>query len=218
MIAMPPRHSGPHAAGLRSRRIRVGALSRCLATPLRWGCFALALLAGASAELRAGTDPANQYAMQTWMTEDGMPQNTVTALLQTRAGYIWAATYNGIAQFDGARFKVFDSSNTEGLPNSRITSLFEDAQGDIWIGHDTGDLTKFSDGRFHSVPLDTNWSGGTIYGIQADQHGDVWILNIRGEALRVRDELLVKPTPELAEGALLILYWFSVNVSFAVEA
>src|SRR5688572_25120816 len=78
-----------------------------------------------------------EFAIEAWMTEHGMPQNSVTALLQTRHGYIWAATYSGIAQFDGERFKVFDSSSIDGLPNSRITSLFEDTKGDIWIGHDT---------------------------------------------------------------------------------
>ncbi|MFO1515253.1 MAG: two-component regulator propeller domain-containing protein [Verrucomicrobiota bacterium] len=110
-----------------------------------------ALMCGVRPRLVASEMP--EFAIQTWTTQDGMPQNSVTALLQTRAGYIWAATYNGIAQFDGVRFKVFDSSNTEDLPNSRITSLFEDAQGDLWIGHDTGDLTRYSGGTFHREPV-----------------------------------------------------------------
>lgn len=147
----------------------------------------------------AATEATTEFAIQTWTTEHGMPQNSVTALLQTRAGYIWAATYNGIAQFDGSRFKIFDSSNVEELPNSRITSLFEDVRGDIWIGHDTGDLTRYSGGRFHRESILSKWSGGTICGIQADAHGDVWMLNIRGEAQRVRDGLVVSPPPEMAE-------------------
>ena len=52
-----------------------------------------------------------------------MPQNIVTALLQLRSGYIWAATYNGIGQFDGESFRTFDASHTEGLTNSRIYEL-----------------------------------------------------------------------------------------------
>lgn len=147
--------------------------------------------------------PANEatkeFAVQTWTTEDGMPQNSVTALLQTRAGYIWAATYHGIAQFDGERFIVFDASGAHGLPNSRVTSLYEDAQGNIWIGHDTGDLTRFTDGTFRVEPLPGNWSAGTLCGIRADAHGDVWAVNIRGEAQRVRDGLVLKPPAELAE-------------------
>lgn len=165
--------------------------------------FLAALLCGVR-NGRAANDPTTEFAIQTWMTEHGMPQNSVTALLQTRAGYIWAATYNGIAQFDGERFKVFDSSNTEGLPNSRITSLFEDAAGAIWIGHDTGDLTCFSGGKFRSEPTRGKWFVGTISGICADASGDLWVLNIRGEAQRLRDGLVLQPPAEMAEFPSLI--------------
>ena len=162
----------------------------------------LGLLTGFSNRLHAEVNlanPADVFALEAWTTEHGLPQNSITTVLQTRRGYIWASTYNGIAQFDGERFKVFDSSNTKGLPNSRVTSLFEDSQGDIWIGHDTGDLTRFSDGIFQAVPYKNEWSRGTISGIQADRQGDIWALNIRGEAMRVRDGLLIKPLSEMAE-------------------
>lgn len=147
----------------------------------------------------AANDASNEFALETWTTEHGMPQNSVTALLQTRAGYIWASTYNGIAQFDGDRFKVFDSSDTEGLSNSRITSLYEDEHGDIWIGHDTGDLTRYSGAGFQSVQILGKWFVGTLSGINADAEGDLWMQNIRGEAQRIRDGLVLKPPPEMAE-------------------
>jgi ligand-binding sensor domain-containing protein len=143
-------------------------------------------------------DPDQEFAIEIWLTEHGMPQNSVTALLQTRAGYIWASTYSGIAQFDGERFKVFDSSTVEGLTNSRITSLFEDTQGDIWIGHDTGDVTRFSQGKFHPALL-TNRVPSTVSGLSADAAGDVWAVFARGEAIRIRDNLLIQPPEDLAD-------------------
>ena len=159
------------------------------------------LLSAGKAALAAIGEPelTGEFALETWTTEHGIPQNSITALLQTRGGYIWASTYNGIAQFDGARFKVFDSANTKGLPNSRITSLFEDAQGDIWIGHDTGDLTRYSQGVFQNIPLGDAWPRTTICGIGLDVHGDLWVLSIRGEAIRVRDRRLITPLPEMVE-------------------
>lgn len=164
-----------------------------------WGLVVLLGWLGGDCHRLAASDAASEFAFETWMTEDGMPQNSVTDLLQTRAGYIWAATYNGIAQFDGEKFTVFDSSNTEGLPNSRITSLFEDAQGHIWIGHDTGDLTRHANGRFQPERIPGKWFVGTISGIRADRRGDIWLLNIRGEAQRLRDGLVCPPPPEMAE-------------------
>jgi len=151
-----------------------------------------------------GPNPVDQFAMETWRTEHGMPQDIVTALLQTRAGYIWIATYNGIAQFDGLRFAVFDSSSTEGLPNSRITSLFEDARGDIWIGHDTGEITRFSDGVFRPVPIRAGWGGGTVSGIGADARGDIWALNLRAEVMRLPGGAFFKPPLEMVADPSLV--------------
>src|SRR5436309_3460110 len=62
-----------------------------------------------------------EFAIETWTTDSGMPHNSVTAILQKTNGYIWAGTYNGLAQFDGDRFQVLDSSNTKGLNSSRVT-------------------------------------------------------------------------------------------------
>jgi signal transduction histidine kinase/ligand-binding sensor domain-containing protein len=149
-------------------------------------------------------NPNDEFAVQAWTTEDGLPQSTVTSLLQTRDGYIWAGTYSGIAQFDGESFHLFDSSHTAGLTNSRVTSMFEDAAGTIWIGHETSDLTRYSNGKFEPVPIHAAWKGGMISGIQADKAGDVWAIDLRGDALRIRDGLLVPPPPELAENPSLV--------------
>jgi len=85
--------------------------------------------------------PTTHYSFDVWQTEDGLPEHSVTAIVQTRDGYLWFGTYNGLVRFDGVRFKIFDTSNTPQLTSSRVTSLLEDAEGNLWIGHETGDLT-----------------------------------------------------------------------------
>ena len=57
--------------------------------------------------------------------KDGLPVNSISDALQDRAGYIWAATFDGLARFDGVRFTVFNTSNSPGLPSDRIISLKE---------------------------------------------------------------------------------------------
>ncbi len=44
-----------------------------------------------------------------WTTENGLPQNSVNDILQTRDGYLWLATHGGLVRFDGVRFVVFDT-------------------------------------------------------------------------------------------------------------
>lgn len=131
--------------------------------------------------------------MRTWQVEQGLPQNKVTAVAQTRDGYLWLGTYNGLARFDGVRFTVFDENNTPELRSSRITSLYEAADGTLWIGTESGDVAQFKDGRFTSVLLRANWSGGKIYAITADDAGDVWLMNEAGELARARDSKVLSP-------------------------
>ena len=93
------------------------------------------------------------YFMRAWQVEQGLPQNKVTAVVQTRDGYLWVGTYYGLARFDGVRFTVFDEHNTPDLHSSRITSLFEAGDGTLWIGTESGDVAQYKDGHFAAVPL-----------------------------------------------------------------
>src|SRR5262245_1157212 len=89
-----------------------------------------------------------EYRFDVWTAESGLPQNTVRDISQTRDGYLWVATMDGLARFDGVRFTVFNKANSPGLSSNRILALYEDHQGDLWIGlYDRG-LVRYHLGRF----------------------------------------------------------------------
>src|SRR6266850_8512825 len=73
-----------------------------------------------------------EYRVTRWTAENELPQSTVKALAQTRDGYLWVGTLNGLARFDGVRFTVFDENNIAGLNSSRIVHLFEDSRQNLW--------------------------------------------------------------------------------------
>jgi ligand-binding sensor domain-containing protein len=89
-----------------------------------------------------------QYRFDVLNTNDGLPQNTVRAILQTRDGYLWFTTFDGLVRYNGARFQVFNKANTKGINSNRFTSLYEDTDGTLWIGTEDGGLTRYSAGRF----------------------------------------------------------------------
>jgi len=157
----------------------------------------LLMLVGAFGQTGANlatVPPELNFAIEIRNTDTGLPQNNATAVLQTQRGYIWVGTYNGIAQFDGVRFRVFNSSNTKGLANSRITCLRENADGTIWIGHETGEVSRHAAETFTALQLPAHWSDAPIKDFATDEHDDTWVVNQLGEALRLRDGLIVKPT------------------------
>lgn len=133
----------------------------------------------------------NWIVSRTWLREQGLPQNSVTSILQTHDGYIWIGTYNGLARFDGARFVCFNSDNTPEMRSSRVTSLFEDSEGTLWIGHEGGEITYYRSGNFQAVSVPGHWPAGRIESIGSDESGDIWALNERGFLVRVRDGLVL---------------------------
>lgn len=145
------------------------------------------------------TSASDAYAIQTWRTDDGLPQNKITALLQTQRGYLWVGTYNGIAQFDGLQFRVFNASNTRGLDNSQITSLYESPDGTIWIGHESGAVSRYNGETFSAVASPSNWSRAPIQDFITDERGQVWALNQPGAAQRIQDGLIIQPTTAMGE-------------------
>src|SRR4051812_19115926 len=75
----------------------------------------------------------SEFSHETWLTENGLPQNTVHDIAQTLDGYIWAATDEGLARFDGISFTVFNKHNTPQLKDADIHALFADRQGGLWV-------------------------------------------------------------------------------------
>lgn len=127
-----------------------------------------------------------------WQMQQSLEQNPITSVVQTSEGYLWAGTYTGLLRYDGVRVVVFDSGNTPGLQNSRVTSLFEDNHHVLWIGHETGELTRFSGGEFSAERI-PNWPGGTVEGINADEQDDLWLLTNAGSLVRLRDGKTADP-------------------------
>ncbi len=142
------------------------------------------------------------YFVRNWQAEQGLPQNKVTAVVQSRDGYLWVGTYSGLARFDGVRFVIFDENNTPDLRSSRVTSLFEASDGTLWIGDESGQLTQYKNGQFKAVTFHPAWSGGKIYDIASSATGDIWLLNESGQLARVRDGQVL--TPEAGPVAKLV--------------
>ena len=132
------------------------------------------LLAAASAPPAPAPAPAGaEFIARAWGTNEGLPQNTVTAIVQTGDGYLWLGTFGGLVRFDGLTFTVFDPGNSPGLASARITALHEDSQRVLWIGTETG-LTKLEQGRFTSYTRTDGLPIGPIMAVRVDRRGRLW--------------------------------------------
>jgi ligand-binding sensor domain-containing protein/signal transduction histidine kinase len=173
------------------RKLRVGfagALYPVMACAA-WGCLVLwatgAFAADPLLETLTGTSP--EFVVTSWRMQQGLPSDRVRAVLQTREGYLWVATFNGAARFDGVRFRVFNDANTPALRNSLVNCLFEDTEGRLWLGSDTGEITWRDEAGFHALAVTNNWTSSPIDRLVQGGDGTLWILNRDGFILWVRN-------------------------------
>lgn len=128
-----------------------------------------------------------QFIQEAWQTENGLPQNTVRAIVQTRDGYLWLGTQEGLVRFDGVRFTTFDRSIVDELQSSLIITLDEDREGALWIGTQGGGLSRFKDGRFLTYTENDGLPGNNIYAVHSDRHGRIWAGTIGGGIVRLEN-------------------------------
>src|SRR5262245_12339718 len=93
---------------------------------LRVYCGSVFLIAVLAASANDVSRTLSEFVCYSWQREEGLPDNSVQTILQTREGYLWLGTARGLVRFDGARFVLFDRANTPELRNDSVTSLAED--------------------------------------------------------------------------------------------
>ncbi len=115
-----------------------------------------------------------EYQLRNWTVQSGLTINTITALIQTRDGYIWVGTDAGLSRFDGVRFISFTKQNSP-LANDSITSLYEDANNVLWIGTDGGGMYSFENGLWKNFTMKDRLSNANVRTIMGDWKGDLWV-------------------------------------------
>ena len=83
------------------------------------------------------------WSVRSWDTRNGLPQNTVTAMLQGRDRMLWVATFGGVCRYDGVTWTVHDGASLPGMLDSRVTALLEAADGALWFGTELGFVMRF---------------------------------------------------------------------------
>ncbi|MGD0859772.1 MAG: two-component regulator propeller domain-containing protein [Terracidiphilus sp.] len=146
-------------------------------SPVRLGLnvlFAASLLGWALAGLALEpSTPLANYGRQTWVMENGLPQNTVQALVQTRDGFVWLGTEVGLVRFDGNGFQVFNRNSSPALPGNDVRCLLETKDGALWIGTSEG-LARWKDGVLTAFGAKDGLPGNNTRTLAQTGDGLIW--------------------------------------------
>ncbi|MBN2165967.1 MAG: SpoIIE family protein phosphatase [Marinilabiliaceae bacterium] len=139
-------------------------------------CIFLLLFIGNSINTLAQT-----FFFDNYKTIDGIESSKIYSICQTKDGFIWFGTDVGISRFDGSRFDNY--SIEHGLASGGVRYIFEDSNKTLWIGHEGGNITQYSNNHFSIfkfVNINSN-----ITSFCQDSTGNIWITTFKNGAFRL---------------------------------
>jgi len=152
-----------------------------------------AVVAATSAFALDPSRALTQSRLSIWNSDAGLPQNTIETIVQTRDGYLWIGTEEGLVRFDGVRFVVSDRQSAPALRSSLVSSLFEAPDGTLWIGTYGGGLARLRNGQieaFHPEILGND----RIRQMHVTRDGALIISTAGGGLLRIDGETITRYT------------------------
>jgi diguanylate cyclase (GGDEF)-like protein len=145
---------------------------------IRTAVLAICSVLAAPQLCQAAPAPLTNYFQESWTTRDGLPHNTINSISQSADGYLWLATWEGAARFNGREFEVFGRGELTGLPDSGIRTLSKDQAGNLMLAGSRGGVSKLTTAGWHSWPaLDV-----LINAVAEDATGSLWLAS-EGEGL-----------------------------------
>lgn len=100
---------------------------------------------------------AQQAQAEAITIEQGLSQGMIFDICQTRDGFLWMATKDGLNRYDGYNFKIFSNNPFDpySLAENTVTALLEDRRGWLWIATESTGLEVYDrhSGRFLHLPL-----------------------------------------------------------------
>ncbi len=137
--------------------------------------WAVAFFAVANFCAQAAPD---RFLVRTWQSEDGLPGNTVRAVLQGIDGYLLVGTAEGLVRFDGVRFTGFDGEPDATLARLAVRGLYALPDGTVWISTSGNGLLRWDGWHLTTVIAEGGAPGKPaqpVLHVVSDERGGAFI-------------------------------------------
>lgn len=157
-----------------------GTLNR---TELLWRAFLLGLMFAVCSPPASALDPnqpLSQIYHSSWGARDGIT-GAVMALAQTKDGYLWVGTTDGLFRFDGQYFDPY-RPEAGSFPSASVSALTAAAGGGLWVGYANGGASFLKDGRVTNYTERDGFPVSRVRYLVQDWEGAVWAAVVGGFA------------------------------------
>jgi len=163
-------------------------------------CLLLLCRIGTAQQLiyHSGLHPAkniSQYSADVWTTDNGLPNNSLSDIIQSYNGYLWITSLSGLVRFDGVTFTNYNRDNFPAMPSSTFLCLTQARDSSLWIGSSKG-IIRFKDDKVLDVFMSKGENAAVIEIIRQDKYGNMWVglrekgiacLNTKGKSITLKN-------------------------------
>lgn len=114
-----------------------------------------------------------EYTRTLWRISDGLPEDTVQAMVESRDGVLWIGTTGGLTRFDGSHMEV--PPRLQSLRSNSIFTLTYTRDGNLWAGTEGGGLLRLRDGGVTVYSARKGLTDGFVRKVFQDSRGRLWV-------------------------------------------
>ena len=107
---------------------------------------------------------------------DGLPSNSINGIAEDQSGYLWIATSDGLARYDGITFRVWRAG--DGMLDNYLWSVHVDARNRVWVGTSQAGLAMLDTDRRTFRHYDTHNTPGiasdNVWSVTSTPDGSIW--------------------------------------------
>jgi len=132
-------------------------------------------------------DRGGSVAEKTYARTNGLAENSVYAVHQSRDGTVWAGTLSGgLSEFRNGRFTTYTTVN--GISSNTVTSIAESPDGTMWFATPNG-LNALSKGQWRVFTVRDGLPSADLNCLLTDSAGVLWIGSASGLAFLSSDRI-----------------------------
>lgn len=125
---------------------------------------------------------SQHYRFEHLGTQEGLPNSTITAIIQEDRGFMWIGTRDGLGRYDGYQFVTYRNNplDSNSLSHNFVSAVVQDNDEHLWVGTRNG-LNKYDlkSGKFtrymHNDSNPNSISSNSITTLALDSDGNLWI-------------------------------------------
>ncbi len=131
----------------------------------------------------------DSWLIRTWQTDQGLPDNRVTGVVQAADGHIWVSTLGGLRRYDGADFEEYSIEHLPKVSNRLVRGMHLDRSDGLWLVMGRGGVIHVRGAAARVFDAEDGIENARVRFMTDDSEGNFWFVvgrlihRIRGETV-----------------------------------